>query len=139
MFDFLKWIVERLFETVTGRRHLQVLVHLANFQGTGRACYFVNVTNLSHNREVEMTHVWFDVTPQVHALPPDRPLPKRLRPDETWETWVESDRLPSDIGDRVFIMGRVRLSTGKVIRSRKNAHVPSEGHVPGGAINRPPQ
>ena len=43
MFDFLKWIVERLFETVSGRRHLQVLVHRAFFKGTGRACYLASI------------------------------------------------------------------------------------------------
>jgi hypothetical protein len=135
--DILKWLAERLWELLTGRRKVQVLVHHASFAQSGRPCYFINITNLSREREIEVTHVWFAVEPQVHARASERPLPKRLRPDETWETWVEADRLPRDIGDRVFTLGCVRLSTGRVIRSRKNEEVPSEGTVPGGPITRP--
>jgi hypothetical protein len=64
---------------------------------------------------------------------PDRPLPKRLKPDETWETWVDVGRVP-DVGDKVYKLGRARLSTGVVIKSRKNAAVPEQGSVPGGPV-----
>jgi hypothetical protein len=116
---------------------VSLLVHHAYFTITRRACYFLNVTNLSRDREVEITHVWFALDPQIHALIPDRPLPKRLKPDETWETWVEADRLPSDLGEKIFTLGRVRLSNGREVKSRKNKRVPSQGTVPGGPITRP--
>jgi hypothetical protein len=137
MFDLLKWLVEQLFSLVTGRRHVQVLVHRANFAATGRACYFVNVTNLSHERDVVITHVYFDTVPQVHALTNERPLPVRLKPDDPWETWVEAERLPAN--EETFTLARVRLSNGKVIRSKKNKQVPTAGVVPGGPISTPPE
>jgi hypothetical protein len=82
--------------------------------------------------------VWFAIDGDVPAMPPDRPLPKRLKPDETWETWVEADRLPPNLGERAFEFARARLSTGHVIKSRKNTTVPSMGSIPGGPIGRPP-
>ena len=54
-------------------RRVRVRVHRAFFDG-GQECYFVNVTNVSLNREVEVTHVWFDLSPRVHAIrPSERP------------------------------------------------------------------
>lgn len=138
MLDFVSWIPQRVWEAVSGRRQLGLLVHHAYFAASGRPCYFLNLTNLSRDRELEVTHVWFAVRPEVHARPPDRSLPKRLKPDETWETWVKADRLPANLGERVFTLGRARLSTGRIIRSRKNRTVPSEGTIPGGPINLPP-
>lgn len=134
----LKWISERIWQAVSGRRRIQFLVHEAAFLGTGKRCYFLNVTNLSHDRELEITHVWFAANGEIHALPPDRPLLKRLKLDEPWETWVEADRLPPDLGESVFKMARLRLSNGRVIKSRKKVGVPAMGAVPGGAINYPP-
>jgi hypothetical protein len=132
----LEFVAETLWTGIGGRRRLRLLVHRAYFSGDVRECYFINATNLSHDREIEITHVWFDVTPKVFAMPPDRPLPKRLKTDETWETWVEADRLPRDLGDRVYTLARARLSTGRVVKSRKNEDVPSEGTVPGGPIRK---
>jgi len=83
-------------------------------------------------------HVWFAIEPEVHAHAIDRPLPKRLRPDESWETWVEADRLPSGLGESLFNLGRARLSTGRVVKSRKNKNVPAQGAVTGGAIHDGP-
>ena len=138
MLDFISWIPQRVWETVLGRRRLRLLAHHAYFSGTGRPCYFLNITNMSRERELEVTHVWFALESEVHARAPDRPLPKRLKPDETWETWVEADRVPADLGEKVFTLGRARLSTGRIIKSRKNETVPSEGTVPGGPSTLPP-
>jgi hypothetical protein len=132
------WIPQRLWETFTGRRQCTLTVHEARFTATGRACYFLNITNLSRNREVEVTHVWFATDPEVHVSPPDRPLPKRLKPDEPWETWVERERLPTFLGASVFTLGRARLSTGHVIKSRKGKGIPSQGAIPGGPVATPP-
>lgn len=58
------------------------------FQGGPVPFYFVKVTNLSSARDVVITHVWFEAAPTVHPLLRERPLPQRLRPDETWEAWI---------------------------------------------------
>ena len=115
------------------QRRLSVTVHRAVFQHTNAICYFINVTNLS-DREIEVTHVWFETGPQVHALQPDRPLPKRLQPDESWETWIEAHRLPAWVHQDPYHLARARLSTGAVVESQKNEDVPDQGYVPGGPI-----
>ena len=139
MAGLFDWIAERLWRAFSARRRLRLLVHHACFSATGQACYFLNITNLSAQREVVVTHVWFALeNDEVHAKVSDRPLPKRLEPDETWETWVEADRLPADLGEKIFTLGRARLSSGPIVKSRKNKTVPSEGSVPGGPINSPP-
>jgi hypothetical protein len=94
LFDLFKTIGERLWSSAGDRRKLRLTVHRAFF-GTGQECFFINATNLSRDRKLEITHVWFDLDSQVHAMPADRPLPKRLEPDETWETWIECERLES--------------------------------------------
>jgi hypothetical protein len=95
-------------------------------------CYFINATNLS-DREIEITHIWFDCDPDIHVMQPDRPLPKRLKPDETWETWIEAYRVPDACGEP-FTLARARLSTGVIVTSEKNENVPSQGFIPGGPI-----
>ena len=117
------------------RRKARVTVHVAAFESRPLvpAC-FVNITNLSEDQDIVITHVWFEATPRVFALPKDRPLPVRLKAAETWETWVEGRSLPSAIQDNPFGMARVRLSTGQVIRSVENVDVPERGFVPGGPI-----
>jgi len=49
----------------------------------------------------------------------DWPLPKRLKPDETWETWIEAHRLPTWVHKDPYNLVRARLSTGTVVESRK--------------------
>jgi hypothetical protein len=124
--------IEWLWSLVTGRRRLRLAVHRAFFLATGQECYFVNATNLSKTREIEITHVWFDTTPPVHLLRPERPLPKRLKPDETWETWIEVSAIPGVEISQAFTLGRARLSNGKIIKSCENRNVPPVGQVPGG-------
>jgi len=134
LLDVLKPLVDIMRSGFADRRHVRVTVHHAFFAATERPAYFVNITNLSRNRDVEITHVWFDVTPQVAAMPPDRPLPKRLKPDEVWETWVEANRLPGYLDETVYTLARVRLSNGAVVKSQRNAGVPDQGSVPGGPV-----
>ncbi len=115
------------------QRRVQVKVHMAAFGGVPPICYFVNVTNVSLNREVEVTHVWFESSPPIPVLPEERPLPKRLKADESWQTWIEVGRLPAGVTvGEVYRLARVRLSTGQVFRSKQNKNVPSVGYVPGG-------
>ncbi|MHB8643893.1 MAG: hypothetical protein ACYDA3_13515 [Gaiellaceae bacterium] len=91
-------------------------------------CYFVNVTNRSPQREVVVTHVWFDSDPPVQVL--TKPLPVRLRPDDPWETFAEVGDVPAE-REKVLYLARVRLSTDDVIKSRPRQNVPPAGFVPG--------
>jgi hypothetical protein len=76
-------ITDRLRAFQQARRRLRVLVHRGYLQGGPVPFYFVKVTNLSSARDVVITHVWFEAVPPVHLLLKERPLPKRLRPNET--------------------------------------------------------
>ncbi|QEL17598.1 nucleotidyl cyclase domain-containing protein [Limnoglobus roseus] len=119
---------------------VRVTVHLAEFEVSGTACCFINVTNVSRDADVELTHVWIEATAQIFAHNPDRLLPKRLRPRESWETWLPVNRLVgSGLDDTtVYHAARVRVSTGEVVASVRNTTVPLEGTVPGGPIESPP-
>ena len=123
-------------------RRVRVLVHRAHFvQSGGREpdAYFITVTNLSLNREVEITHIWFDTPTKIHVLRNDRPLPKRLKVDETWSTWKAVAELPVGLPDPdVYKLARVRLSNGRVFRSKQNKGVPELGSVPGGDSPKAP-
>lgn len=89
----------------------------------------MKVTNLSPSREIEITHIWFDTEPPAHVLNQDRPLPARLRLDETFETWIPVAAVPHE--ENIERLGRVRLSSGKTVKSRLNKAVPRIGHVGG--------
>lgn len=132
--SIVEWVLASgrcLLRSWGNRRKLQVRIHRAAFEGGGPECYFVNVTNLSKTREVEITHVWFATNPEVHILEPRRPLPKRLRPDGSWETWISVTELPIQCDEQVARLGRVRMSNGAVMGSKKRREVPSRGFVPG--------
>jgi hypothetical protein len=115
---------------------LRLTVHRAYFLASGAECFFLNATNIGIQEELEITHVWLETDPPFYVLQPDRPLPKRLMPQETWETWVRVHDLRSRADQDVFTSARARLSTGVVIRSIKNEGVPPVGTVPGGPISR---
>jgi hypothetical protein len=57
-----------------------------------------------------------------------------LRPDETWETWLEISQLPATARDNAYTLARARLSTTRVITSVRNASVPPVGVIPGGPV-----
>jgi hypothetical protein len=144
--DRLCEVVSRLLSPVAGTPPpspaggpVRVTAHLAFFRKTGTLCCFINVTNLCHDTDVELTHVWVETTPQVFAHNRDRPLPKRLRPHESWETWVPVHRLNPGLTEAaLYRAARVRVSTGEVIASVRNDTVPAEGSIPGGPIVSPP-
>jgi hypothetical protein len=117
------------------RRRLKVLVHRAYFtspvmrdRAPGEQL-FIKVTNTSPKREVEATHVWIATDPQIPVLNPSRPLPKRLKLDETYETWIPLADLP-DVPNLERLV-RVRLSSGKTVKGRKHKKVPQAGAVAG--------
>jgi hypothetical protein len=132
------WALDKAVGQHQRRRQVAVLVHEALFlsrdPATGSVIgsephYFVKVTNLSETRDIEITHVWVEGKPQVPLMNPARPLPARLRQDETWEGWVPVAQVVhvSSV-ERAF---RVRLSNTKVVRSRPNKDVPPVGYVAG--------
>ena len=126
----LLWIVDGLRSFQQNRRRVSVLVHLGFFAGQAPPYfYFVKVTNLSRGRDIEITHVWFAADPPVHLLLPERPLPARLRPDETWEGWANAAALAH--ASNVERGGRVRLANGRTVKSRPNKDVPPVGYVAG--------
>ncbi len=114
---------------------LRLTVHRAYFVGNPVEHLFVNATNLS-NSAVEISHIWFATDPEVPALNPRRVLPKRLQPQETWETWIASGQLSAEYLDTPFTLARARLSTGEVIESVENVNVPPAGFVPGSSDSR---
>jgi hypothetical protein len=114
------------------RRKVTVLAHLAYFPspGTPQMC-FVKVTNRSPRRPITITHVWFDTTPQVDLVNPERPLTKTLGLDEQWETWIPVSELHG--AENVETLARVVLANNpkRPIKSRLNKHVRPYGEVAG--------
>ena len=113
---------------------LRLTVHRAYFLATGTECFFVNATNILSEGDLEITHVWFATNPEVYVINPDRLLPRRLKPQETWETYVRVAAIPPTALDQVYTFARARLSTGEIIKSSKNIGVPNFGTVPGGPL-----
>lgn len=117
--------------------HVRVRSHRAVFvgspEGSGLDCIFITVVNLSINRDVEVTHAWFE-TPlgQVAATTIERPLPVRLKPQQIWETWVPISSLAPAPPENAESMARVRLSDGRIVKGKLDASVPDTGFVPGG-------
>jgi hypothetical protein len=111
---------------------LRLTVHSAYFAATGTQCFFVNATNISLQWDLEITHVWFATNPEVYVTNPDRPLPRRLKPQESWETWVRTTAIPRAALEQTYTLARARLSTGEIIESIENIGVPKYGTVPGG-------
>jgi len=124
-------------DTRTGER-LRVTVHVGTFVKTNTVCCFINVTNLASS-DVEVTHVWMESSPPTFPATDERPLPRRLKPQESWETWIPLGELVARIeSEELYRLGRVRLSTGTVVSSVRNDSVPARGSVAGGAIRRIP-
>jgi hypothetical protein len=116
-------------------RLLAVRVHRGYFPGQNAECHFVNLTNLSSSRIIEVTHIWYE--DEAHHIPimqPSRPLPVRLELDQSWETWVQTWTLPSPYRENAMSRFRARISTGEVFASVANPSVPPMGFVPGGPV-----
>lgn len=116
----------------TSDRIVKVRTHRAHFIGESAESYFVNITNLSPKRVVEVTHVWYeDSDTNIPVEQPARKLPVRLELDESWETWIPVAALPSDEAAEAYDSFRVRISSGVVFSSERNTTVPLTGTVPG--------
>jgi len=117
-------------------REVLATMHKAWFDGTEPLvhAYFFTIVNLSE-REIEVTHVGMECGGEyIDASQPERPLPKRLKPQESWATWIELEKLPTWIHDDPIRHGRVRLSTGQVIKTKRAKNIPPRGSVPGGEL-----
>jgi hypothetical protein len=125
----LLWFADKAVGAQQRRRRIRVLVHRAIFLPRSPEHFFVKVINLSPSREIEITHIWFETQPPFHVLNPERPLPARLRLDETFETWVPVAALPQT--DKIEHLARVHLSSGRTVKSRLNKRVPLVGNVAG--------
>ena len=108
---------------------VRVSVHRAYLQGDSNPRFFVNVVNDANGAEVEITHVWYAGTRRVDILEPSRPLPRRLRPAESWETHVPVAAVPTDTD--LYRNFRVLLSTDQTFASEERRDVPPQGFVPG--------
>ena len=116
--------------------HVRVRAHAGAFTGPPQrawlACDSITVTNRS-TREIEITHAWFETpTGQVEAVDPERPLPVRLKPQQIWETWVPAAALATASLASVESLARVCLSDGRIVKGKKDEHIPHSGPVPGG-------
>jgi len=132
--DILSSILGLIWKGFDAKRRVRFTAHRAFFVSSQVECLFLNITNLSSNKEIEITHVWIDNNPQIAVKNKDRPLPKRLKPDESWETWIRISKIPEQILDDPFEKARLRISTGRIIKSNENKNVPKSGSVPGGPI-----
>ena len=65
-------LFQGLWSALINHRRVRVTVHRAYFVNHPHDwSYFINVTNLSRERGIEVTHVWLATTPEAHAVSPD--------------------------------------------------------------------
>jgi hypothetical protein len=106
---------------------VRVLAHRAYFIGNPVEHFFIKVVNMTPGADVEVTHVWYQNGRRVEIL--SRPLPVRLRPSETWETYVPASNISEDAD--VFHHFHALISTGEEFASVHNRDVPPAGYVAG--------
>ncbi len=136
MIDFVLKILDRMFDPIIQARKVRATMHKACFTGTEPPvwAYFLTITNLS-KRDIVVTHVGMDCRGKyIAAEPQERTLPIRLKPPEPWQTWIEFEKLPDWIHDNPYPHGRVKLSTGRVIKTKRAKNIPSKGEVAGGPV-----
>lgn len=114
-----KDLIEGLARRREDQRRVRLLVHRSPWhvdgRDPGRDCYFITATNLADHEEVEITSVWFECEPRRFVERRQRRLPAKLAPGETWETWIEVDKLPAGAREEAHGLARVRLATGTVL------------------------
>jgi hypothetical protein len=96
----------------------------------GRENYYITITNASRDRDIVVTHVWFDTPVQTQVF--DQALPIRLRHGAPWETVVPVDDVAA-AKDEALWLARCQLSPDdKVVKSKPRLNVPPFGTVPRG-------
>jgi hypothetical protein len=83
----LPGVIQAFNAAVAVIRRVRVTVHTGYLPPSPEKFVFINVVNKSPSREIEIVAVWFEGKRRMPVLEPSRPLPKPLRPDESWETW----------------------------------------------------
>ena len=118
---------------IVGRTSAKTLVHIAYWSAThvDEPYVFLKVVNMTRGRDIEITHVWWETQPQYHVINHERPLPIRLVPLETWETWVPLAEIANIDSKQIYRLGRVRLSSGETLKTKRNRDVPPFGAVAG--------
>ncbi len=116
------------------QKKIRVLTHYACFMGSTTPYYFIKVVNCT-KKDLEITHVWLKASPDIHVMHSERPLPYRLKPNETWETWVEEVVIRKALDICHYNLARVRLSAGNVYSSEENKDIPIEGYVANPNLN----
>lgn len=104
--------------------------HVAVFQGSANPLYFLKIINDSLIQPIRIEEVWFDTNPLAPVDNPLRPVPTRLDPGETFETWKPVAEVPGTAD--VLWRARGRLSDGTVLRSAPNFEVAPTGLVADG-------
>jgi hypothetical protein len=135
MIEIVFKILDAILPAFFNRRRLRVRVHRAYLVGSDQECFFVNLTNRSSTRHLEVTHLWFQTDHQIPVLQPKRPLPVRLKPDQSWETWIPVASLPQAFLPEALTLARARLSSGAVFTSKPNTNVPDYGSVAGSNLS----
>ena len=105
-----------------------MIVHKAYFIGNPIEHFFIKIVNATGDADVEITHAWYE-NEQISVEILSAPLPKRLKPFETYETWVPVTGIPES--EDCFQRFRVVASTGEVYTSRLNIDVRPLGFVAG--------
>ena len=123
---FLVWLVNQIW--LKTQKPI-VLVHEAFFSNTPKPYYFIKVQNHSQKYNFTITHVWIEDKEKVHIVNNNRPLPKKLKPTDEWETWIEKSKITDK--DNVYFNVRVKLSDNRILKSKLNKKVPSQGYVAG--------
>jgi hypothetical protein len=114
-----KDLVEGLAKRRADEQRVRVRVRRAPWQadarGSGRDCWFISVTNVGTNESLEITAVWFETAPRRFVDRRQRRLPVTVRPGDTWDTWIEVEKLPDAVREDAHALARVRLGTGTVL------------------------
>jgi hypothetical protein len=116
-------------------RRVSVSAHRGYFAGQPEEQIFVTVTNLSEKKEIEVVRVWLNTIPSVEVLA--QQLPKRLKTDESWATWLPVASVSSLELPYAEYRLKVRLSSGKEVRSVRTKNPAPMGYVPGTSARKP--
>ena len=133
--DAVEFVLDVVLEVVFSRmRDIHFLTHFGYFKETSKRCLFLNITNRSKDSEIFTTHVYLqlDSGKQIHVDYLVHKFPVQLGPGKTLETWIEEDKIPSNLGKKIYKMGRAQLSNNRIIKSKKNKKIPHEWFIPKG-------
>jgi len=113
--DLVEGLAKRREDEQRVRVHARRAPWQADARGPGRDCWFISVTNVATNESLEITAVWFETAPRRFLDRRQRRLPVTVRPGDTWDTWIEVEKLPDDVRENAHALARVRLGTGTVL------------------------